>query len=373
MKQVDTLVARPEFSHVLLMRDGHLGYQSMPIGGVTVSDEWVAPGGAGFDIGCGNWTGRTELFMDDIRDELFDIGMEIKGKIAIGLGQAYGTFADDPMTDDLAMTLHHINGLTPEVIKNQFGSVGAGNHYIDLMEDEEGRVWIALHYGSRALGHSIAKHYLTMLDAQDGMHSEPVFLNVHSDEGNRYLLDMIDAGQYATASRIKVGWKIARDVLYTTIDKTVQNHHNYIWNETHYGEDVWVTRKGATPTPPGVEAFIGGSMGTDSVVVESEDCQENDRLFHSAPHGAGRILGRMQAKGKRNRKGVVTREPKVTQDMMDNWVNDFGVVRIGGDVDESPHCYRNLVEDVLPYYEHLKVKHLLTPRLAIMAPPRRRR
>jgi len=370
MKQVQTLVSRPEFTHVRLMRDGHLGYQSMPIGGVTVSHRYIAPGGAGFDIGCGNWAGKTEVHMSYLtRGDLYELGIEISKKIAIGLGQAYGTFADHPLLPDIihAVKDAHIN-ITPEVIINQFGSVGAGNHYIDLMTDSEGYIWIALHYGSRKLGHTIADHYLKMLGANDGMFSMPVFLDTWSMVGQEYLRLMELAGEYARVSRRLVGTKIATQILQDTVVDVVENHHNYIWQEVHHGEAVYVTRKGATPVHPGVRAFIGGSMGTDSIIVEAIDCDENNKTFRSAMHGAGRTISRGMAKGKFTRSGEMKRAPLVTKEMMNGWMNTEGIIRIGGGVDESPHCYRNLIEDVLPYYPHLKVKEILSPVVVIMNP-----
>ena len=367
-KQIDTLVNTPEIKHVRIMADKHLGYQSMPIGGVTVTGQWLAPGGAGFDIGCGNWAGRTGLNIANLtRDDLISIGSEIVNKIAFGNGVGYGTFADYPSLRYWVDATRHI-GLPEHTIVNQFGSVGSGNHYIDLMADESGDIWVVLHFGSRKFGYSVAQHYLNILGAGDGMFSPPVFLDVNTDLGQEYLMDMQMAGEYAMVSRRLVGLKVIAQILQNTVYETVENHHNYIWKETHFGQEVFVTRKGSTPTYPGVPVFIGSSMATDSVIVEADDCEDNDILFKSGMHGSGRVIGRAQAKGKWNRQGEMTRAPRVTQEMMDACLEDAGVVVFGGGVEESPHVYRNLVEDVLPYYPWLKVKHLLRPVLVVMAP-----
>lgn len=371
MRQIDTLVNTQEFELVSFMRDGHVGYQSMPIGGVTASYDKLAPGGAGFDIGCGNWIGKTSIHISDItRHDLELIGHEILQNVAIGLGVDAGYFADDPLLDDIIAETKHI-GLPEITIRNQFGSVGAGNHYIDLMKDTDGHIWVALHYGSRKLGHSVASHYLKLLGAKDGMFSQPVFMDAFSEMGVDYWHDMELAGAYAMMSRRKLGGKIIGQILKDTIVDWVENHHNYIWLERHYGQDVFVTRKGATPVSPGVRSFIGGSMGTDSAIVtvktDTESMHQYQRALGSAPHGAGRVMGRAQAKGNKNR------APRVTTEMMNDWMQKADVVRVGGDVDESPHCYRNLVEDVLPYHTYLQVVELLTPVLTVMNPSTGRR
>ena len=379
IRQANTLGGQHELNKVLVMADGHLGYQSMPIGGVTVSERYIAPGGVGFDIGCGNWTGETNIHMSYLgkryKNELQKLGELILERIDVGLGVGTGSFADHPLLDHIVKETKHI-GVPEETIRNQFGSTGGGNHYIDLMVDTEGYIWIALHYGSRKFGHSIAKFYLDMLGAKDGMYSSPEFLDADTPLGQAYLHDMELAGQYAMVSRRLVGTKIATNILHDTVVNTVENHHNYAWKERHQDRDVFVTRKGATPVYPGEYSFIGGSMGTDSVIVTVADddasIAEAQHLEWSAPHGAGRILGRSQAKG-RWKKGRMVRAPKVTQEMMDDAVDAFDVVRIGGGVDESPHCYRNLVEDVLPYHPYLKVVELLRPVLVVMNPDEGRR
>lgn len=377
LRQLATLSNCIEFIKTLLMADGHLGYQSMPIGGVTSAFQYVAPGGAGFDIGCGNWIGKTSIHMFDLDfSDLQAIGHEILQHIAIGLGRDAGYLANHNVLDKIIAETKHI-GLPEETIRNQFGSVGAGNHYIDLMADTDGYIWVALHYGSRKLGHSIADYYLKMLGAQDGMFSEPVFLDAFSEMGMDYFHDMELAGQYAMESRRAVGLKIITEILRDTVTDFVENHHNYIWLENHYGQDVFVTRKGATPVGLGIRSFIGGSMGTDSAIVtvrtDEESIREAQKALFSAPHGAGRVIGRSQAKGKKDKTGAWKRDPRVTKKMMDDAVADAGVIRIGGDVDEAPQCYRNLIEDVLPHHPYLQVVELLTPLVVVMNPDTGRR
>jgi len=362
-KQIQNVVNTPEVIATRMMADKHLGY-GMPIGGVAVTEGYVNPGWVGYDIGCGNYAAKTGLTRDMFsRDDLLDIGHEIKSKIAFGPGVGFGTFVDYPDLKHWISETKHI-GLPEETIINQFGSVGSGNHYIDLMYDQDGYVWVALHFGSRKLGHAIASHYLKALGAKDDIFAPAVFVEEGTALGDDYLHDMRIAGQYATVARRIVAGKVVHQILRDTIWEIVENHHNYAWEY----DGLFVTRKGATPVHPGVPAFIGGSMGNESAIVVASEDERNTDLFYSAPHGAGRVLGRMQAKGKWDkRNNTWKREPKVTQEMMDTYLDDAGVVRVGGGVDESPHVYRNLLTDVLPHYPWLEVTYTLTPMLAVMA------
>src|SRR5262249_2588800 len=138
-----------------------------------------------------------------------------------------------------------------------------------------------------------------------------------------------------------------RRMLAAKVMETVHNHHNYAWRETHGGREYWVVRKGATPAFPGQRGFVGGSMGDDAVILEGIDTPAaRDSLF-STVHGAGRICGRVEAKGKRDKvTGEWQRPPRFTREQMDEWLRNKGVYLIGGDVDESPMAYRRL-PDVL--------------------------
>ncbi len=147
----------------------------------------------------------------------------------------------------------------------------------------------------------------------------------------------------------------------------IHNHHNFAWCETHEGRDLWVVRKGATPAFPGQKGFVGGTMGETSVILEGVESELGKQSLYSTVHGAGRIMGRMEAKGKVNKQGVVTREPKVTQTMMDEWVKNSGVELRGAGVDESPHCYKRLPEVLAEHDGMIRVLHTLTPIGVAMA------
>ena len=147
----------------------------------------------------------------------------------------------------------------------------------------------------------------------------------------------------------------------------VHNHHNFAWRERHHDSDLWVVRKGATPAFPGQKGFVGGTMGENSVILEGVESELGKPSLYSTVHGAGRIMGRMEAKGKRNKQGVVTREAKVTQDMMDNWVAAAHVELRGAGVDESPHCYKRLPEVLAEHAGMIRILHTLTPIGVAMA------
>ena len=161
--------------------------------------------------------------------------------------------------------------------RQQLGTVGSGNHYVDLFADEQDRVWIAVHFGSRGLGHKIATWFLDKAGAKDGMDAAPCVIPSRSDLGEYYLERMHLAGAFAYAGRDWVCQCVAR-ILGAEIVEEVHNHHNFAWREKHQGEDLWVVRKGATPAFPGQKGFVGGTMAETSVILEGV---ENGAAKHS--------------------------------------------------------------------------------------------
>lgn len=156
----------------------------------------------------------------------------------------------------------------------------------------------------------------------------------------------------------------------------MHNHHNFAWRETHNGEEVIVVRKGATPAFPGQKGFIGGSMGDDAVIVQgatpattAAEAQAIQRdALYSTVHGAGRVMSRTQAAGKRNRRtGEVTSPGRVTPEMMQAWVKEKGVILRGGGLDESPHVYRRLTSVLAAQEDTVEVLHTLRPLVVVMA------
>jgi tRNA-splicing ligase RtcB len=251
--------------------------------------------------------------------------------------------------------------------QDQLGTVGSGNHYVDLFTDEMDRVWIGVHFGSRGLGHKIATWFLKAAGAKDGMDVEPCVIGANSDLGTQYLEAMHLAGDYAYAGRDWVCKKVA-GLLGAPILEEVHNHHNFAWRETHGGEEFWVVRKGATPAFPGQRGFVGGTMGEISVILEGIENEEAKHSLYSTVHGAGRVMGRMEAKGKTDRKtGQLLRAGKVTSEMIQGWLKKANVELRGAGLDESPDCYKRLPEVLAEHGNSIRILHTLTPVGVAMA------
>jgi len=242
--------------------------------------------------------------------------------------------------------------------ESQLGTVGSGNHYVDLLRDENGFVWIGVHFGSRGLGHTSATRYLKAAGGKDGTYVAPAIVDEDSELGRRYIAAMQLAGEYSYAGREWVVERVRRLIGGHVIDM-VHNHHNYAWRETHVIDgaerQLWVVRKGATPAFPGQRGFVGGSMGDDAVIIRGLDSEASRNALYSTVHGAGRLFGRNRAKQ------IFTRAE------MDAWLRDRGVLVAGGDVDESPMAYRRLPDVLAEHTGTIEVEHRLRPFAVAMA------
>lgn len=349
-----------------LMADHHIGY-SVPIGGVIAYEGKICVNGVGFDIACGNKAVRVNANADEVRSNIYRTMNEVQKHISFGVGRKNNEVVehdlfDDPIWNELDILRH----LKPKA-QQQLGTVGSGNHYVDIFVDDLDRVWIGVHFGSRGLGHSICTYFIEKAGGKDGIHAKPVVLDENSDLGEQYLKCMQLAGRYAYAGRDWVCSRVAQ-ILRSDILEEIHNHHNFAWNEHHYGKDLWVVRKGATPNYPGVKSFVGGSMGDYSFILEGVDSEESKNSLYSTIHGAGRIMGRAQAKGKRNRKtGEIIRAGLVSKNDMEDWIKRFDVELRGAGVDESPHCYRRIEQVLFHHRESVKVLHRLKPIGVAMA------
>lgn len=258
-----------EAEAMLLMADNHKGY-GMPVGGVAVYKDRIPPAGVGFDIGCGNKAVMTDLKREDIQNRLEVLADRIFDTLSFGVGQGNKIRVDHELFDDPVWRESAFLKSTPRLKRTaraQLGSIGAGNHYVDVFADEQDRVWVGVHFGSRNLGHSIASYF--MKEAGDNlniMDETPMTLDVNSATGQDYIACMKLAGRYAYAGRNWVCDTVV-DILGGRILDEVHNHHNYAWQEEHGGKNYWVVRKGATPAFPGQRGFVGSSMGDDSVIL----------------------------------------------------------------------------------------------------------
>ena len=348
-----------------MMADHHKGY-AVPIGGVVAYEDKISPSGVGYDIGCGNKAVLTDASASDLRHNIEAIMDDVFRTISFGVGRKNDDErVDHALFDDPAWSLPAIAHLK-EMARQQLGTVGSGNHYVDLFADEQDRVWIGVHFGSRGFGHKTATHFLHAGGATDGMDVPPLVIDANGALGADYLACMTLAGRYAYAGRDWVCDRVRRILAASALDE-VHNHHNFAWRETHAGRDLWVVRKGATPAFPGQRGFVGGSMGDTSVIIEGVENEWAEASLYSTVHGAGRVMGRMEAKGKFGKDGSVKREPKVTESMMRDWVNGAGVTLRGAGVDESPHCYKRLPEVLREHEGMIRVLHTLTPIGVAMA------
>lgn len=351
-----------------LMADHHLGY-AVPIGGVLGYDGLVSPSGVGFDIACGNKAVRLDADATDVRNNISPIMDDIFETLSFGVGMKNMEQVDHELFDDDPAWDIPVAAELKDLARNQLGTIGSGNHYVDVFVDEQERVWIGVHFGSRGLGHRLATHFIKAGGGKDGINVDPVLFDADSALGQEYIACMKLAGRYAYAGRDWVCQRVA-DLIGAGIVEEVHNHHNFAWLEEHNGRELWVVRKGATPAFPGQKGFVGGSMGDISVILEGVDSVEARVALHSTVHGAGRIMSRTRAAGKsRWRKGRKQRisEGAVSREMMMDRVRSAGVELRGAGTDESPHVYKRLPE-VLDHHRHsIRVLHTLTPIGVAMA------
>ena len=379
--------------HAALMADGHLGYV-MPIGGVAAYRNQVSVAGVGFDIACGNAAIRTDLRLDDLGDrpgglrrQLERIGDEIRDGLAFGIGgvnRSPDAPSDHPLFADAAWRAvpSRYRAALLGKARKQLGSVGSGNHYVDIFADERDRIWVGVHFGSRGFGHTVASSFLAIGQGAEWGTRVPeseVILDLDAPAGHDYWHLMNLAGRYAYAGREWAARK-ALQIIGGREVELVHNHHNFAWEEEHFGRTFVVVRKGATPAFPGQKGFVGGSMGDDAVILEgargagpeSPAAGLQARALYSTVHGAGRVMSRTAALGKRHRRtGKVLKRGKVSREMMAEWVGRKGVVLRGGGPDESPHVYRRLPEVLAAQGDTVRVLHTLRPLVVVMAGGRR--
>jgi tRNA-splicing ligase RtcB len=388
LRQLSDVAQRAE--RVALMADGHLGYV-MPIGGVAAYRNQVSVVGVGFDIACGNAAIKTDRTLADLgrtahqqQRALTDLADEIAEAISFGVGRK--NRADDaptshPLFEDAAwdaLQPKHRGNLR-EKARTQLGTVGSGNHYVDVFADETDTLWVGVHFGSRGFGYTIAYGFLALGQNQPWGTRVPereVLLDLEAPLGHDYWHLMTLAGQYAYAGREWVARKVV-SMLGAQEMELVHNHHNFAWKERHGEDEFIVIRKGATPAFPGQLGFVGGSMGDDAVIVEGaraggetapEVVQRQKQALFSTVHGAGRVMSRTAAAGKRNRRTGETITPgRVSQKMMHEWVARKGVILRGGGLDESPHVYRRLPDVLAAQQDTITVLHTLRPLIVAMA------
>ena len=360
--QLERCVRAEDGAVGVLCADGHVGY-SQPVGGAVAYRDHISVSGVGYDIGCGNKAVRTDLRHDDIVADLPRIMDAIVSRISFGVGRHNDEPVDHPVLD----AIRHADAVRQrslvDLAARQLGTVGSGNHYVDLFADEEDAVWVGVHFGSRGFGHKTATSYLALAgEHPGGMDAAPSLLRVDSELGQEYIAAMQLAGEYAYAGRDLVVSRVL-DILGAGETFSVHNHHNFAWRETHDGSDWWVVRKGCTPAFPGQQGFVGSTMGETSVILEGADTPAARATFFSTVHGAGRRMSRTQAKGKKGRPGLID------YDRVRAELRERGIELRGGAADEAPDAYKRLDQVLAAHGDSIRVRHRLTPIGVAMAGP----
>jgi tRNA-splicing ligase RtcB len=364
-----------EADYAVLCADHHVGY-SMPIGGAVAYKDFVSPSGVGFDIACGNKAVKTNLAAIDV--DIKNVMNEITRRISFGIGRINNEPVGHPVLEKIAGTDFKPQKNMAKLASEQLGTVGSGNHYVDLFKDEEGILWIGVHFGSRGFGHKTAMGFLALArglefeekprDA-DAMDAPPTLLDIKGSLGQDYIEAMKLAGEYAYAGRDLVVRKVL-EILGAKSVYEVHNHHNFAWLEEHFGKKYWVVRKGCTPAFPGQQSFIGSTMAGTSYIIEGADTEEAKLALYSTIHGAGRVMSRTKAAGKKRWKHGkiihVTRGEINFKRVKDD-LKVKGIELRGGGADEAPEVYKNLNEVINYHQNTIKILHRLKPIGVAMA------
>ena len=308
----------------VLCADGHVGY-SQPIGGALAYPDHISPSGVGYDIACGNKPARTNLLVDDVLPDLGRVMDAVFGRISFGVGRKNDEPVDHPVLDAIRQADFRPQRKLAKLAADQLGTVGAGNHYVDLFAGDDGHVWVGVHFGSRGFGHRTATGFLALAAGEpfDGkpaggeMDSPPVLFHVDSELAQSYIAAMELAGRYAYAGRDTVVARVL-EILGAESTYEVHNHHNFAWRERHFDTDVWVVRKGCTPAFPGQQGFVGATMGEPSVILEGVEGEGARDLLYSTVHGAGRVMSRTEAAGRSRKRWSCTNRDC-------DWVQERGV------------------------------------------------
>lgn len=392
----------------VLCADGHVGY-SQPIGGAVAYPDYISPSGVGYDIACGNKAVRTDVRFEDIQPDVARVMDEIFERVSFGVGRKNNEPVDHAVLDAIREAEFAPQRELRDMAATQLGTVGSGNHYVDLFEGDDGYVWVGVHFGSRGFGHRTASGFLALAQgkrfeehaAEGEMDSPPVLLEADSDLGQGYIAAMSLAGDYAYAGRDTVVAKVL-EILGADATYEVHNHHNFAWRENHGGVDVWVVRKGCTPAFPGQEGFVGATMGEPSVILRGVESDDSRDLLYSTVHGAGRVMSRTQAAGKsRKRWACGDRDcawvqgpgehkpasgtcPRCGQGQLSkrmvqlvpgviDWpgvqarLANLGLELRGGGADEAPGAYKRLDAVLAAHGDTIEVLHRLRPVGVAMA------
>jgi len=344
-------------SHVALMPDAHSGY-GMPIGGVLATKGVIIPNAVGVDIGCGMCAMRTNI-EDADSETLKEIMSLIRKTIPLGFD-----WHKEPQDEEMMPQVDALPFIVERHYKKatqQLGTLGGGNHFIEIQHGSDGFVWVMIHSGSRNLGKQVADYYNKKArQLNERWHSsvpreyDLAFLPVETEEAHAYIKEMNYCVDFAFANRKQMMHKVQNALMEVfkgkvEFDELINIAHNYAAWENHFNENVLVHRKGATRARLGETGIIPGSQGTKSYIVEGLG---NPQSFESCSHGAGRVMGRKQAQRELNLEVEIKK------------LNDKGIIhgiRHQKDLDEAAGAYKNIDVVMANQADLVKIKVELEP------------
>jgi tRNA-splicing ligase RtcB len=347
LQQLRNVAALPFiFKHVAVMPDVHLG-MGATIGSVIATQGAVVPAAVGVDIGCGMIAVKTPFKSHHLPDNLESLRHQITRSIPLSAGRYNRELTVSALQRVHELELFagdHVAGMTKTHWAYHLGTLGSGNHFIEVCLDENDFTWLVLHSGSRGIGNRLAQvHIKVARKIMDEMFislpdKDLAYLPESRPEFQAYIDDLMWAQAFALANREEMMDRVISDFAEAlgvpanfVEDKRINCHHNFTQYEHHMGQDVLVTRKGAIQMKRGMQGVIPGSMGTRTYIVEG---LENPMAFHSAPHGAGRRFSRKEARR------------RFTMDDFDRELEGVEVKRHSDFIDEIPSAYKR-IEDVI--------------------------
>ena len=341
------------YKWIAIMPDSHVGY-GMPIGGVMATEQVIVPNAVGVDIGCGMTAWKSNI-KDIDETELKRVMGEIRKAIPLGFNhhkekQDWSGFNEAPNVEIIQREL--------ENAKYQLGTLGGGNHFIEIQKGDDGFVWVMIHSGSRNFGLKTATEYHNKAKkmcekwVSDIPDKDLSFLPMDTREGEEYFEAMNYALKFAYANRRSMIDKVVDIMGKDKFEgEPINIHHNYASMENHFGKNVLVHRKGATKATEGLMGIIPGSMGTPSYITEGLG---NPESFMSSSHGAGRRMGRKQA--------INTLNLEDEQKKMTGIVHGL---RDKSNLDEAPGAYKDIDEVMENQEDLVKIKVKLRPLAVI--------
>lgn len=372
LNQVRNVADLPWTHGVALMPDAHHG-KGATVGSVIAMRDAVSPAAVGVDIGCGMSAVRVEMTVDRLPDDLGKVRSAIEAAVPVGQS-SHGSLADTSLSgernwtaffgtyDDLSVSLSTRRLDTAayrDRVFSQIGTLGGGNHFIEVCADGNGEVWLMLHSGSRNVGKELAERHISKAKElphnQDLPDRDLAVFVAGTPEMQDYRRDLFWAQEYARRNRAVMMGLVKRAFQVAIghgvgFDEPISCHHNYVSEETYDGVDLLITRKGAISTDGGRLGIIPGSMGTGSYIVRGLG---NDSAYRSASHGAGRKMSRGEAKR------TFTVEDLAAQTAGVECRKDVGVV------DEIPGAYKNLEDVMAQQTDLVQVVHRLTTLVCV--------